>query len=184
MSKGAATLFHVSRAEGEITRFSPFSHFGTYQAAVDRGRSSVCRDAEALRIYEVSISARSPLKMRDLSGGSAPAVHSAVKLADELFYGRARVLDADERARVFHAGYPDASNTTPSGWSEAAALGELAAILAAKGYDCIVYKNAYEDPGSLSLIAIDPGIVEIVSVSDFRPDGVAEEDAPGVGPAP
>jgi len=164
-------LFHASRFDGRIAVFAPLSHFGTKEAALHRARAGVFEGADRALLYEVSLAIRRPLPMLDLR----QTVHSWLKLADALHYGRPKILSAEDRIAILDASAPAGSNGE-------AATATLCRLLMEKGYDSIAYRNVHEDPGSLSFIILDPAQATVLSVREVA-DVLDDKDLDSLGPA-
>jgi hypothetical protein len=139
--------FHGS-PDATITTFEPLAHFGSQAAA--RARAGASSKGEGpVTVYEVALTMAHPARIKDLpSTGPRPAVHSLLRLIDQLHYERRpALLSADERARVFAA-------AAPSGRNSAAGMAIFADILEAHGFDSLCYTNQFEDPGSVSWIIL------------------------------
>lgn len=137
--------------------FRPFTHFGTYRAALERVTSKVWKanhhwdevrneyvtnTGAQLYVYPVVVAICSTLRITDLKG--VIKVHTPIMLADLLHYDMPKqILTSAERDEVIGAG--DGGYET------------IAKLLNNKGYDGLVYKNNHEDRGSDSWITLADG---------------------------
>lgn len=146
---GKVQAFHASPVEG-IEAFEPLSHFGS-RAAAERRAEKYLREGAKVRLYEVDLDIQNPLKIPDLPrSAKVTGLHTAFRIAEQLYYDvKPSVLTDAERSAVIKAGQSGTDKEC------------LVAILESKGYDGLVYKNKWEDPGSQSWIIFHPEQVHI-----------------------
>jgi hypothetical protein len=153
-------LFHGTDAEIEGP-VRPFTHFGTYRAALQRAAQTVHRQARRhdgtgwntdldspVIIHPARVGIAAAMRVPDMQG--VLKNHSPTMLADLLFYDARKAIDADERSLVLSA--------VSRGED---AYGVLAGILWSRGCDGLVYRNAFEDVGNDSWVVLDGGQAEL-----------------------
>ena len=159
-----AREFITERAEGgpirayhgtfqpTIERFQPLSHFGTLAAAEERLRFKGKKEGrnQPGRIYQVALDIKRPFRVRDFAG-----IHSPTHFAFDL--RQAGLIDQEEMLAITRLAGED-------GQAQA-----LIRKLQDLGFDSMVYRNKYEDPGSESYVITDPS--QVISV---RPAAVSE----------
>lgn len=135
-------VYHATNSAADFEVFRNFAnlghHFGTSQAAADRGKN---RLGGKFRIYEVYLSIQHPLFIDD----------------DLLTWET-----GDIAALVWGAGTPE-YDKIQTGADHKSRSASLVKELKRLGYDGIKYTNAVEDPGSVSWIAFDAGQIKSVN---------------------
>jgi hypothetical protein len=166
---GKIKAYHLS--PNKIDSFFPFSHFGSLNAARDRGREGFQLKqpyvSSPLTIYEVELDINNPLTVPDLKVGDSTARHSWLKLADQLYYDL-KVIQSSERDDVIRTG---------QSMGDTAGYFELKNILEKYGYDGLVYINKFEDPGSLSYVILDSHQARIIDEFPLTPSKRASEQS-------
>jgi len=145
--------------------FRPNTHFGTAQAANDRSQALtdfstnvVGRDPGSFSVFPVYLSLKNPLRMPDLASIDS---QTGQPLEDTSFpkegEGYARGWEGEEAVAttLLEMGIINIDE-----FEEHRNNDEALKLLAEKGYDGIVYKNAVEDAGSDSWIVFDPANVK------------------------
>ena len=118
-------------------------HFGTYKAALDRRKSKDISKRGFDIVKEMYLNIKKPLFLTDPSS-PWDATTTATQLWNKL------LISDEELEAIFHlhgavdGEYMDDANV------------ELRKILKRLGYDGIIYQNAVEDKGTLSVIALYP----------------------------
>jgi hypothetical protein len=147
-----------------IERFQPLSHFGTRAAAEERLRFKGKREGinRPGRIYQVALDIKRPFRVRDFAG-----IHSPTHFAFDL--RQAGLIDQEEMLAITRL-------AGEAGQSQA-----LIRKLQDLGFDGMVYRNKYEDPGSESYVITDPN--QVVSVKpiteNFADKKVKGKSRPG-----
>jgi len=147
-------LYHGTGVEIEGA-VRPFTHFGTFAAALQRacrtvyarthhhdGTSWTADMSAPVLIYPARVRIASGLVTGDLQG--VIKNHSPNLLAEHLHYDSGKAISSDEFGQVVSA--------VSRGQDGYAVLRE---ILRGKGYDGLAYTNEFEDKDSLSWIAVD-----------------------------
>jgi len=137
-----------------IERFQPLSHFGTRAAAEERLRFKGKREGinRPGRIYQVALDIKRPFRVKDFAG-----IHSPTHFAFDL--RQAGLIDQEEMLAITRL-----AGDAQQGQALINKLREL-------GFDGMVYRNKYEDPGSESYVITDPSQVIRVKPAD---SGMAE----------
>ena len=138
-----------------IERFAPLSHFGTRAAAEERLRFKGKKEQrdQPGRIYQVTLDIKRPFRVRDFAG-----IHSPTHFAFDL--KQAGLIDQEEMLAI----------TRLAG--EAGQAQALIRKLQDLGFDGMVYRNKYEDPGSESYVITDPSqVVSTKPVNENFADG-------------
>jgi len=153
------TLYHASPIRN-IDRFQPFSHFGSETAAAARAAQRRGKHTGAMWLYRVEMDTTGARTLEDAGDGS----HS---------YGYAMHDSCTLTRLLVEAGLADQglfkeTMDARQARGEEGALELLARTLRGKGVDVLCYENLYEDPDSLSYIAVDPARVRIVGVERLQ----------------
>lgn len=135
----------------DIVEFHPLTHFGTEKAAKDRMTYKKIKDG---KIYKVDLAIKNPLTIKDFAGNHYDRVY-AFTLRDK------KLISQEEMEAI----------TTINDKAELRKA--LLTKLNELGIDGFVYKNRYEDKGSLSYVIVDPRQVKILSVEPAT-EAVAE----------
>lgn len=135
-------VFHATNSASDFTVFREFAnighHFGTPQAAADRGKNRL--GGKNVKTYEVYLSIQHPLNIdRDLLTWETGDIADLVWGKDSPQYDAIQTFSDHKRRSA-----------------------ELVKQLKKMGYDGIRYINAVEDPGSVSWIAFDATQVKSV----------------------
>ena len=148
---GPITAYHGT-FQPSIQNFAPLSHFGTLAAAEERLRFKGKKEGrnQPGRIYQVTLDIKRPFRVRDFAG-----IHSPTHFAFDL--RQAGLIDQEEMLAI----------TRLAG--EAGQAQALIRKLRDLGFDGMIYRNKYEDPGSESYVITDPS--QVISV---RPADVSE----------
>jgi ribosomal protein S18 acetylase RimI-like enzyme len=159
-------VFHSS-AQGNLSKFNSFSHFGTQAAAVDRIKNLVKQKRLSpdtlITIYSVELNIKKPLMIRDYANVHHSAGVYAAALKDK------KIIDQDTMVRIrsnnpYDFADPEADTEELAKlWPkyEKNNLAFIKKVLKSKGYDGLIYKNAAEDKGSLSYVILDPNQARI-----------------------
>lgn len=156
LDRPAAAIVRAWHASpvADIERFYALSHFGSEAAARVRG-TAAAKIGATMTLYEVELTFAGVVTIADLDpDGPRSAVHSALRLADELFYAEMLLFPVERDAVVRASG------------DSATAARVLVAVLAAHGIDGLAYRNDFESPGSISWIITRPEQVRIVRTSN------------------
>lgn len=142
---GPITAYHGT-FQPRIERFAPLSHFGTLAAAEERLRFKGKKEgiSQPGRIYQVTLDIKRPFRVRDFAG-----IHSPTHFAFDL--RQAGLIDQEEMLAITRL-----AGDTRQGQALIDKLREL-------GFDGMIYRNKYEDPGSESYVITDPS--QVVSVN-------------------
>ena len=135
-----------------ITKFHPFTHFGTEKAAKDRMTYKKIKDG---KIYKVDLDIKNPLKIKDF-----PGIH----------YDRLYAFELRDKGLISQEEMEAITMLQDKADLRKALLNKLHEL----GIDGFVYKNKYEDKGNISYVIVDPSQVKVLSVEPAN-DEVAEE---------
>lgn len=148
------TVYHSSPA-GAISKFNPFTHFGTEKAAADRikfliKQKKLAKDAP-ITVYKIDLNIHKPAIIKD-----AAVQHDSTQYAFAL--KDAKIFTQDEMTSITtnRATMPGKWDQTLYDQKEAENLQILNKMLRDKGYDGLAYKNKYEDKGQMSYVILDP----------------------------
>lgn len=133
---GEFVVFHASGQQ--ITRFKPFAHFGTKQAALERARDK--RLIGQGFLHEVTLDVGKSLWIKDSGTGNHTVAGIMEHLESELRLDFHEVSEASRSAV------------------------KAARLLRRFGYDALVYRNGHEDRGSLSWVVLAPQKLTIRAV--------------------
>ena len=137
------TAYHGTRRK--ITKFEPFTHFGSPQAAKDRLDHTLYgseEGAEKDMIYKVKLNISNPMKL----------------------FGD---YDKNHDLSVYKDLIADADHMTPDEYKNINSLDELKKFILSKGYDGLIYTNRYEGIGTKSYVILDPSQVTIEKVYKY-----------------
>jgi hypothetical protein len=143
----ATRAYHWSPDAADIgpdSKFNPFSHFGSREAAEDRYKV-MYGEREAGATMPVDLDISNPLRIVDVGD------HTPVRIASAVDYAM------DPKSLDSWGSSPLVRQVANSNPFEAARLVDDA--IKARGYDGLVYRNHSEDKGSDSFIATRPGSV-------------------------
>jgi hypothetical protein len=126
----------------DIVEFHPLTHFGTEKAAKDRMTYKKIKDG---KIYKVDLDIKNPLTIKDFAGNHYDRVY-AFTLRDK------KLISQEEMEFITTENNPQELRK------------RLLDKLRDLGIDGFVYKNRYEDKGSLSYVIVDPRQVKVLSV--------------------
>jgi hypothetical protein len=144
---GTFILFHASGHQ--ISRFKPFSHFGTEEAALQRANDKGLGSSGFL--YEASLTVSKSLWIRD----SGTGVHTTAGIMEHL-------------ESLLRLNFEEVSEASRSSSKAARLLGRY-------GYDGLVYRNGHEDRGSLSWVALRPQNLTILNVTQICQFGSGQQ---------
>jgi hypothetical protein len=145
---GKIVAWHATSLSLQIDKVLPFMHLGTYEAAVQRGKRY-----KSFMLYEFELNVTKPLECRDGMGAQHP-VEGMIEWLETKLQLRFQTVD-----RLLMQCRADQQRGIPPSLAGGRAV---ASVLRRRGYDFLWYKNAIEDPGSISWIVIDPSHVMIL----------------------
>ena len=125
-----------------ITKFHPFTHFGTEKAAKDRMLYKKIKDG---KIYKVDLDIKNPLTIKDFSG---------------IHYDRLYAFELRDKGLISQKEMEAITMIEDKAKLRKALLNKLKQL----GIDGFVYKNKYEDKGNISYVIVDPRQVKVLSV--------------------
>lgn len=166
-------MYHAT--SHDLTSFAPYTHFGTAKAANDRARDLigfsrdvVKREPEYEQILPVYLRVENPLRMPDLadldSNTGKPLLEAHAEW--EARGGESNGNDDEPYPRGWEGEEAVATTLLEMGiinideFEEVRDNAKAFQLLAAKGYDGIVYTNIVEDRGHDSWIVFDPAQVK------------------------
>lgn len=154
------TVYHSS-AQPSISKFNPFSHFGTEKAAADRikfliKQKKLAKDAP-VTVYKIDLDIHKTAVIKD-AAVQHDSTQYAFALKDAKIFTQEEMMSITTRKALMPGGWDQAAYNQ----TEKESLELLNKMLKDKGYDGLAYKNKYEDKGQMSYVILDPNQAKVV----------------------